>query len=89
MDEKAAPPKRGKQHHTKCPTRVARLECSVPGLRWRSGATTAEAEGGSRESRNADPKEQEIATYERDIGKVFDGEVKIGTRLCPDYPNHN
>ena len=39
-----------------CSRRVARLECSVRELRWRSGATTAEADGGSRESRNADPK---------------------------------
>ena len=39
-----------------CSRRVARLECSAPGLRWRSGATTAEADGGSRERRNADPK---------------------------------
>ena len=35
---------------------VARLECSVPVLRWRSGATTAEADGGSRESGSADAK---------------------------------
>ena len=39
-----------------CPRRVARLLCSVPGLRWRRGATTVEADVGSRESRNADSK---------------------------------
>ena len=31
-------------------------ECSVQGVRWRSGATSAETDGGSGESESADPK---------------------------------
>ena len=44
-----------------CSRRVARLECSVQGVHWHSGATTAEADGASRESGSADPKRRDPA----------------------------
>ena len=58
-----------------CSRRVARLECSVQGVRWRSGATTAEADEGSSESCNADPKRH-------DPGRGRSG--SIGTALLDD-----
>ena len=39
-----------------CSRHGARLECSVQGVRWRSGATSAEADGGGCESGSTDPK---------------------------------
>ena len=53
-----------------CSRRVA-LECSVPRSRCRGGATTAEANGGSRESRDADPRRHHRGRRSGSVGTAL------------------